>query len=55
MRVSIVGKNHAGIKRAGFPVLETPDMRDGVFGRCGIFPSDGCTRGHGGGFGDEVW
>ena len=45
--VGIVGKHDAGIERAAFTVLKTANVRNRVFRRCGILPSDRCTSGHG--------
>ena len=47
VRVGIVREHHARVKRAGVAVLEATDVRNGVFGRSRIFPSDRCTGGRG--------
>jgi len=54
VRVGIVGKYHARIKRAAFTVLKTPDVRDRMFCWCRIFPSDRSTGSHCGGFWNEI-
>lgn len=45
--VRIVGKHDAGIERTAFTLIKTADVRNRVFRRCGILPSDRCTSGHG--------
>jgi len=44
--VRIVGKHNAGIERTAFTFIETADVRNCVFRRSGILPSDRCTSGH---------
>ena len=55
VRVRIIGKHHARIKRAALTILKTADVRHGVFRRCGIFPSNWGTSRHRSRFWNEVW
>jgi len=52
--VRIVGKHDSGIEGTAVTILKTADVRNRVFSRCGILPSDRCTRGHGSRFWNEV-
>ena len=54
MCVRIVGQYDPGIERTAVTVLETADVRNRVFSRGGILPSDRGTRGHGSRFRNEV-
>lgn len=49
-----VWQDNPGVECAGLPIFQTAHMRDGMFGGCGIVPSDGDSAGYGGGFWDEI-
>lgn len=54
MCVRIVGKHNARIKGAASTVLKATDMRNGVFRRRGILPSDRGSGGNGRGLRNKV-